>query len=253
MPASLPTAGEIVSTGWSQYLKDWKHLFEISIRFLFAALIVFIAGVSAERLPDGPAVFVWIAGNLIGGAVSVHAVIVLIEYALRREAKPEGAVPIETKAGWVLFWPMIWIGVLSFFAVLGGFIALVLPAFWLSVLFSFAPFILVEQNRRGTQALAASAELVRGRWWMTLWRLLVPALAVTVLALLVSLVLYFVIGFVVGFDRVFGLARAGADIAALSPGVEGTKALLRSIIETLLIPLSIIYQVKLYRALKETR
>jgi len=253
MARALPTAGEIVAAGWSQYLKDWKHLFEISIRFLFAALVVFVAGIAAERMPDGMGVLVWLAGNLIGGVVSVHAIIVLIEYSLRREAKPEGAVPIEVKAGWTLFWPMIFIGILSFFATLGGFIAFVLPAFWLSVLFSFAPFVLVEQNRRGTQALAASAELVHGRWWMTFWRLLVPALAVTVLALLVSLALYFVVGIFVGFDRVFGLSTMGTDLAALSPGVQGTKALLQSIVETLLIPLSIIYQAKLYRALRETR
>ena len=63
------------------------------------------------------------------------------------------------------FFPYLWIAVLSTLAILGGFILLIIPGVIFMIWFTFAPFILLFEERRGMEALRASRALVRGRWW----------------------------------------------------------------------------------------
>ena len=87
-----------------------------------------------------------------------------------------------------------------------GFLALVVPGVWLGVRWYFGAQAAVVDGARGTGALQASAELVRGQWWRVFGILLVlgvlgslaAIVAAGALALLVGLVSDAGAGFLVG-------------------------------------------------------
>ena len=71
---------------------------------------------------------------------------------------------------------LIWLGVLVFFTVLIGFIALVIPGIWLSISLAVAFPTLMLEGKTGTAAITRSMDLVRGQWWVTFGRLIVAYL-----------------------------------------------------------------------------
>jgi hypothetical protein len=77
------------------------------------------------------------------------------------------------QAGWTWLWPMGWILVLAPAIVLTGFVLGFLPGILFAVWFTFCMYVLLEEDRRGMDALLASREYVRGHWWNTFGKLLV--------------------------------------------------------------------------------
>ncbi len=246
----LISISDILSEGWKEFKTDWKKLLEISIRFLFAGLIQLAFALIADRLtPDAAPIFL-IIGTVIAYVIILQTVIVLIDYLLQKEqGAGEKAAP-RWQLGLNLFWPYLWINILTGLATLGGLLLFVLPGIWLSVLFSFAMFLLIDEKKKGTQALARSAELVKGRWWKTLWRILVPAIVVVIITLLTSFVITaFVSIFAGGFEQTLNFLTA----QELSPLQQGIGATIDSIISIIILPLALLYQVKLYTSLKKTQ
>lgn len=78
--------------------------------------------------------------------------------------------------------------VLATLGVALGTVALVLPGIYLAVAWCVSlPALVVERPSRGTQALRRSWQLVRGRWWPTLWTLLLAYLLTSMVTLALSL------------------------------------------------------------------
>ena len=77
------------------------------------------------------------------------------------------------QAGWTWLWPMAWVLVLAPGIVLTGFVLGFLPGILFAVWFAFCMYVLLEEDRRGMDALLASREYVRGHWWNTFGKLLV--------------------------------------------------------------------------------
>jgi DNA gyrase subunit A len=189
----------------------------------------------------------------------LHAIQELIkelESILKSEKKLVEVVKKELKEvrGRALFWPFVWIMVLRALAVVGGLAIFLLPGIWLSIAFTFAPIILLDSGLRGTQALAASHELVKGRWWQTFGRTLVSGFLVGFLAALITMLLVVLIGLFVGFDKAFALAAAGQTMGGMQVSMaEGLQGVLSGIVQAIFLPLAVIYQVKIYHSLKKTR
>lgn len=246
--AELISIGDILNEGWKEYKNDWKKLLEISIRFLFAGLIQLAFALIAERLTGNESLAVLWIGNLIGYIIIIQTVVVLTDYVLQREHGAKAAP--RWKLGLSLFWSYIWINILVGLATLGGLILFVLPGIWLSILFSFAIFSLIDEKKLGTQALARSAELVKGRWWKTLWRLLVPSIVIVVITILASIVLTTIVSlFSGGFEETIGFLTS----RELSPTGQGVSAVIDSLVSIAILPLALLYQVKLYTSLKKTQ
>jgi hypothetical protein len=64
-----------------------------------------------------------------------------------------------------LFWPLVWMGLLSLVLSLGGFIMFIVPAMLMSIWFYFTVFIFVVEKKRGLNVFVQSREYVRGYWW----------------------------------------------------------------------------------------
>lgn len=189
---------------------------------------------------------------LAGTAIIAHTTIVLTDVVRKRDAGDLKAKNDDTR-GRALFWPFIWIMVLRSLAVAGGLIAFVLPGIWMSIAFAFAPIVLLDNGARGAQALAASHELVKGRWWQTFGRTLISGFMVGLLMMLSMFLLVMIIGLFVGFDKSLALAANSSSMGLQVSLTDGLQGVLSGIVQAIFLPLGIIYQVKIYHSLKKTR
>lgn len=244
--------GELLGSGWDQFIRDWKINLELSIRFLGASLLGFIATLISSPLPPAGAMVLRLIAVLAGGAIIAHTTLVLTDVIRKRDAGDLKAKHDDTR-GLTLFWPFIWIMILRSLAVAGGLIVFVLPGIWMSVVFAFAPIVLLDNNTRGTRSLAASHELVKGRWWQTFGRILASGFMTGLLMMLVMLVLVMVIGLFVGFNKSFALAAGGSNIGMQVSLTDGLQGVLSGIVQAVFLPLGLIYLVKIYHSLKKTK
>jgi hypothetical protein len=253
MPQPLIPVGDLVTAGWTDYLRDWKSNLELSIRYLLAAVIMFVAVLIAERIPLAGGSLLVIAASIASVVISLHTSIILMDVILKRD-KGASNVKHDDAIGYKYFWSMLWIGILVGLATLGGFILFILPGIWLAVKFGMAQPSLIEDGKKGTEALSASSELVKGRWWGVFGRSLVIGFIVGLLALVFMMALSWVIGLFIGFDKVVALSdmRSGYGYQT-SAMVEGIQNIMSGVVQAVLTPLAIIYSAKLFHSLKKTR
>lgn len=76
----------------------------------------------------------------------------------------------------------VWLGVLTGLIVTGAHLLLVIPGIIFTVWFFFAPFVFIDEDVRGMNALLKSKEYVRGRWFGVCLRLL----AIWLIAVLIA-------------------------------------------------------------------
>lgn len=248
----LLSFGELLGSGWNQFIRDWKTNLTLSIRVLGASLLGFIATLLASPLPTMGAMVLRLIAVVSGAAIIAHTTLILTDVVRKRDAGDEKA-QYDDVHGRKLFWPFVWIMLLRALATVGGLIVFALPGIWMSIAFAFAPIILLDEGTRGVQSLAASHQLVKGRWWQTCIRLLGGSLMTGFLMMLTIIMLSIVIGLFIGFDKSFALATNSSSIGMQVPLTEGIQGVLTGMIQALFMPLAIIYQVKIYHSLKKTR
>lgn len=88
------------------------------------------------------------------------------------------------QSGWTWLWPMAWVLTLASAILLTGFALGVLPGFLFAIWFTFCIYVLLEEDRRGMEALLASKEYVRGHWWNTFGKLLLLWLISAVISII---------------------------------------------------------------------
>ncbi|MCC7522618.1 hypothetical protein IT407_02365 [Candidatus Uhrbacteria bacterium] len=255
MPQPLIPVGELVTSGWNEYIRDWKANLELSIRYLLAAVIMFVAVLVAERIPLAGGSLLVIVASIAGAAISLHTSILLTDVILKRD-KGTANAKHDDAVGYKLFWSMFWISILVGLATLGGFILFVLPGIWLAVKFSVAQLSLIEDGKKGTEALSASSELVKGRWWGVFGRSLVIGFLVGTLAMIMAWAIMAVIGLFIGFDKIVAISDVGMSNSYMtrpSPLMEGIQNMMSGVIQVVLMPLGIIYSAKIFHSLKKTK
>jgi hypothetical protein len=75
---------------------------------------------------------------------------------------------------------VLWVLILTTLAILGGFVALIIPGLYLAVALYFSEPALLFEDMRGRAALQRSFQLVKGRWWPTCGVLVVGSILVAV-------------------------------------------------------------------------
>ncbi len=68
-----------------------------------------------------------------------------------------------------------------------GFVCLILPGIYMSVLFVFAPYFLVVQDKNLSASFSASSDLCRGQWWGTFGYIILCSLVFSTLGYIFSL------------------------------------------------------------------
>jgi hypothetical protein len=176
--------GEILSTAFEIYKANAASLLMIvaivvvPLTFISAFIggVVFapetetvtIFGESVETVSArtaGAAFLVFIVGIVIAVVISA----VLQAAIMRGAALGSIGDPVDVDAsykwGFARFGSVILISILVGLAVLGGLILLIIPGLIFAVMFSVSIPALVVENRRGTDAMSRSWNLVKGQFW----------------------------------------------------------------------------------------
>lgn len=103
-------------------------------------------------------------------------------YAIKDKGEDIG-IKESYRRGWNKIISYFWISILSGFIIVGGFFLFFIPGFIFLIWFSFAPFILISEDKKGWKSLLSSKEYVRGNWWSIFWRFIF-------IGILVWLILY---------------------------------------------------------------
>ncbi|MEK7116077.1 MAG: hypothetical protein AAB879_01640 [Patescibacteria group bacterium] len=244
MQKSLPSALDLIKDSWSLFTTSWNELVKISIWFLYIGLAHFALAVLQKIAPTAETILfipVFVAMIILEIWISVRLMRAVL--AVDSGKKPDRS-RAERALAWRLWLPLVLVGMLQGFIILGGIVLFILPGIFLFVAISFSQFCLIDQDLRGLKAISASYQLVKGRWFAVLWRM-------------------FATGFIFGLGVMIVVGVLLAILAALAgqsalrenvhPLVSGTFALFQSIVQAAVIPLFVIVHMKIYRALKQTR
>jgi len=135
------------------------------------------------------------------------------------------------------------IGIANILLIIGVFVSLILSFKWM-VEYMLAPYAVILENSKGQKALARSKELVRGRFWQVLVRLLIPKLVFFVVALILMAVFSYAISIVLN-------AVSGLNLDLRLRLATMVEWVLPMVIVALSTPLFVLADVLLYRSLAE--
>jgi tetratricopeptide (TPR) repeat protein len=184
----LAPIGELFRKAWEIYRGRMWTLIAVGLAAVILPVLAlgpfFVLGhFTSQSVPDfqqiimvgtfllGMVVAVWL-GNW---GVSAFLIAIVDQQSSIKEAfiKAKPKVPAH-----------IWLGVLTGLIVMGGYLLLLIPGIIFAVWFFFAPFVFIEEDVRGMDALLKSKAYVRGKWIPVCVRLI----AVWLLSALVSLI-----------------------------------------------------------------
>ncbi len=155
--------------------------------YLVPGLIMLFFEIVNDRMRDTP-------DPLFMGGMFIAMIIMLVSQVLMATALMYAAAHLDTdvKAAYAeakrVFWPMIWVSLLSGVIMLLGFVLFIIPGIIFSVWFLFASYVLLYEGTRGTAALRESKAMVRGKWWAVFGRVIVLVFFSFVVGIAVSIV-----------------------------------------------------------------
>lgn len=158
-----------------------------------------------------------------------------------------GPAPFDVRAlsseAWALLLPTALAGLLAAALMMGGLLLFVVPGLVFTVWFFFSDQAVILEGKRGFDALVASRELVRGRFFAVAWMLFAGPFA-ALAAYLAALTAIFIIALV---------ATGGTADALLESGAPLWAETLAVILEIFLIPLLYVYWTLVYLELRGTK
>lgn len=256
MVQPLIPRSEVFSNSWAAAKKFFTEDMKESIGFLFIALASFALSIGRVYLPAGLHVAIGIFDIIALQAIGSSFVGMRLTSSIlaERQNKPSKRFQIG------VFLSFLLISILSGLAVAGGALALIIPGIWMSVAFAFSTYTLLDEGRRGRQALARSAQLVKGRWWSVVDRLILPGLLVLVVSILTSSIIESIIGLIAGYrpsnlvDQAPSAGLAGFSLftPAASQVAYGALQVINAIPLIFLAPFMIHVMTTIYLDLKRT-
>lgn len=217
--ATLISVGQVVDQSIHHYRKYFKNLLGVSL-FLFAGMPLMIASALIFSSESVPRLMVSIACEVLAVVVTAIAgfwVFNALVFTVDGEARGKKAEPkVVSKTAWKKFFPAIGVSALvslllistivflmpgyailftpmtdtgSMAVLLGGVvfilaggIAAICAAAWMSVTYVFAPYALLLDGEGIRNSLRRAHALVRGRWWHTMFCVIVPKLVILIIA-----------------------------------------------------------------------
>lgn len=247
MSKPLPGVGALLSDSWRQFTATWNESLKVSVWFLYVGLGQFVLGLVQKLAPETSAFMLPLYIALF--LVMLWASIRLIQAVLQIEEGKKPALTKEASRSAVnLILPVLWVGILQALILVAGFVLLVIPGIYLAIALTFSQIILVSQGTRGIAALQASRELVKGRWWPTFGRLLAGGIVFGLGIAVITSVVMAVLIMVAGPEPFAQLETENAD-----PLLNGALSLFQSIIQAAFVPLVLLYQIKVFRALQKSK
>jgi len=136
--------------------------------------------------------------------------------------------------------PVVWVALIVSLVELAGFVVLIIPGIVFSIWYGFAQIDTALGFHRGIASLAASRELVRGRFWSVLGRLWGGMLSFGVIYIILS---YAVVAMI-------ELVTSGT-VTLFSDSPSLAAQMFSSIFDSIAMPIFVIYPTLLYLDLKK--
>jgi hypothetical protein len=225
-------------------LKDYKQEAATLIGYSTWILLPFAAFVLLSLLPMSPVV--QLLAFFLMVAELFFVIWVTITIALHAHAHihghPKNTDALSAKAR-ALMAPMLTVILLQLLILIGGLLLLVVPMFIFAIWFGMSQFMVIFEGKRGLDALSASHELVRGRFWSSVafivgGPLIIMIIYSVILSLIISLI----------------SATQGVDTVELLLGeLPLWVNVLEAVGEVFLLPLLMVYFTYVYLELKNAR
>jgi Membrane domain of glycerophosphoryl diester phosphodiesterase len=100
---------------------------------------------------------------------------------------------------------VLWVSILVGLAVIGGVVLLFVGSIWLGIAFSLALPALLLEDKKGSEALGRSYNLIKGRWWRSFGLLMAGYILASVIAGIVQGILAALMFVAVGDDSVMSV------------------------------------------------
>lgn len=187
MNKNLIGIDKLITESWSAVSKDWRPTLGWTLGLIILPVLVnFVFALPQIALPKLTENFVYQLVAFLGvWFTSIYFQLGLFKYFLNEKQ----SVSVAFKD--VL--SIAWIGTIATLILIPAFIFFILPGIWLTVAFSMGMACYLKENKTGWQALKSSYGLVKGHWWATFIRFLIPNLIyqiviATVIGLIMSLI-----------------------------------------------------------------
>jgi hypothetical protein len=132
----------------------------------------------------------FVAGALVTAIISVIISAALQAAILRAAAQATIGDPVDPEEsyrfGFKRLGSVILVSLLVGLAIAGGFILLIIPGIIFLVMLSVSIPVLIVENRRGTEAMGRSWNLVKGHFWHAFGVILVAAIIAGVISSIIS-------------------------------------------------------------------
>lgn len=236
----LPNAKSLINESWTLYRNHFKLFAKIVVWILVPSVILSILPtITTNAVILLPINFFF---SLVSLFVGLFIAIVLVSSINSLMKKETVNLTTLYNASYSKILSYFWISILTGLAVLGGTLLLVIPGIIFSVWFSFAAIIFIIEGARGTQALKASKELVKGKFWSVLWRWFAPYFVYGLILTVIILIPVYLIGLALG--------QPDAGFNQVSPW---WAALISNVVYSFAVPLLVSIGVILYNALKKEK
>ncbi len=225
----------------SESLRDYRQEAPLLIGYSAWLLLPFAAFVLLMLLPGS--LFVQISLfilTIIQLFLVIWITIILSLYAYAHAQGHEKNFGVFSARARVLTVPVLTVAILQMLVLIGGLFLLIIPMFIFAIWFGLSQYAVIFDNKRGLEALSASRDLTRGRFWRCANYLILGPLAIM---LVYSVVLSL-------FIAVFAALQGQNPVEVLSGPLPIWIDILESIGEILLLPLFMIYFTRVYLELK---
>ncbi len=174
----LPKISTLIKGSWSAFRAEPKKFIMLSLvsmlptAFFTVEIAAFTEFNLAQVLPL-PVTMLLVILMILSAPFLVYLALwgsaAFIVAALNPEGQSANQAFLSSKK---YIGPLLLLGIIEALAVLGGLVLLVIPGLILAMWFTYATFIVVDEDLRGFKALERSRAYVTGRFWRTLWALL---------------------------------------------------------------------------------
>ncbi|MDQ5893117.1 MAG: hypothetical protein QG640_128 [Patescibacteria group bacterium] len=192
---AMPGVFALIKQSLSFYKANYKKFINIGLVLIgvYAAIQVANMLLVTEK-PVGGQIFVSFLvifiTSIIGTVFQVVQQYVIIKEITEVDSGRNMSVSDLYKFGFGLFFPALWISILTGLILLGTSVFLLIPALVLGIFLTFSGMVLVAEDKRGLTALSTSFYYIRNNFWKVLGRLLAFALiSVGILLLLLGVAL----------------------------------------------------------------
>jgi len=241
-PSLRPVADLLVSAG-RRYVEQWQIFAILGVVMSLSAIVLVVADLGLSKSLDNYGFFlaIFILAFIVSVILSVLTNIVLIRLALKKMAlRTFSDGEREYRSALSLFLSYLWVSFLTGMVVLGGVMAFFLPALIASVLLVFSLVVLIDEDKRGMEALLRSWELVAPNFWGVVVRILV--------ALVVLFVVIAIIGSLLGI-----FTQVGSWVGSRTPNQEfdSIMGIVSSLFENaIVVPLCVLFLTELYHDIR---